>query len=119
MISSQRPRGCEGTMSLPKQRGHLNSPGRRSIGLSTSTYPEVYHGVRLTWVRSFFLFLSRQKQLRRWIETSSLAQHLATRFVAGETLDQALQVARKLNREHIAATLDHLGESVTSLEEAA
>jgi proline dehydrogenase len=69
-------------------------------------------------VRAFFIFLSRQKQLRRWMETSAVAQRLSTRFVAGETLEQALAVARKLNQEGITVTLDHLGESVTSLAEA-
>ncbi len=53
------------------------------------------------------------------METSSLAKRLATRFVAGETLDEALAVGRKLNSEGITVTLDCLGESVTSLEEAA
>jgi proline dehydrogenase len=53
------------------------------------------------------------------METSSLARRLSTRFVAGETLDQALAVARKLNAEGITVTLDHLGESVSTLEEAA
>ena len=53
------------------------------------------------------------------METSSLARRLSTRFVAGETLDQALAVCRRLNREGITVTLDHLGESVTSLAEAA
>jgi proline dehydrogenase len=53
------------------------------------------------------------------METSPLAQRLATRFVAGETLDQALAVSRHLNSEGITITLDHLGESVTTLEEAA
>ena len=70
-------------------------------------------------VRSFLLFLSRQRHLRKWMETSPLAQRLAARFVAGETLDQALAVARKINSEGISITLDHLGESVTTLEEAA
>ncbi|HEX3880842.1 MAG TPA: proline dehydrogenase family protein [Bryobacteraceae bacterium] len=70
-------------------------------------------------VRSFLLFLSRQKQLRKWMETSSTARRLATRFVAGETLEQALNVARGLNSEGISVTLDHLGESVTSMAEAA
>jgi proline dehydrogenase len=70
-------------------------------------------------VRSFFLFLSRRRGLRKWMETSSLARRLATRFVAGETLDEAIAVSRRLNREKISVTLDHLGESVTSLEEAA
>ena len=70
-------------------------------------------------VRSFLLFLSRHRGLRRWMETSSTAQRLATRFVAGETLEQALKVARDLNAEGITVTLDHLGESVNSLDEAA
>jgi proline dehydrogenase len=70
-------------------------------------------------VRSFFLFLSRRKWLRSWLETSSLARRLSSRFVAGETLDAALAVSRKLNAEGITVTLDHLGESVTSLAEAA
>jgi proline dehydrogenase len=70
-------------------------------------------------VRALLLFLSRQKQLRRWMETSPTARRLATRFVAGETLEEALAVARGLNTEGITVTLDHLGESVNSLEEAA
>ena len=70
-------------------------------------------------MRSLFLFLSRQKHLRKWAETSPLAQRLSSRFVAGETLDDALRVGRHINSEGISLTLDHLGESVTSLEEAA
>jgi len=77
------------------------------------------HGVRLEFVRSFFLFLSRLKVLRKWLETSSLARRLSTRFVAGETLEEALALCRRLNSEGITVTLDHLGESVTSLSEAA
>jgi len=70
-------------------------------------------------VRSFFLFLSRRRGLRNWMETSSLAGRLAKRFVAGETLEQAIAVSRRLNQEKISVTIDCLGESVTSLEEAA
>ena len=53
------------------------------------------------------------------METSSAAQRLAARFVAGETLDRALDIGRSLNSQGISLTFDHLGESVTSLEEAA
>ena len=53
------------------------------------------------------------------MENSAPAKRLARRFVAGDTLDQALAVGRHVNSEGIAITLDHLGESVTSLEEAA
>ena len=53
------------------------------------------------------------------METSGVARGLSARFVAGETLDDALRVGRKINSEGITLTVDHLGESVTSLEEAA
>jgi proline dehydrogenase len=70
-------------------------------------------------LRGLFLFLSRQRHLRAWVETSGVARGLSARFVAGETLDDALRVGRKINSEGITLTVDHLGESVTSLEEAA
>jgi len=70
-------------------------------------------------VRRFFIFLSKRKLLRRWFETSSLAQRFSRRFVAGHDLDEALAVSRNLNSEGDTVTLDHLGESVTSLDEAA
>ncbi len=53
------------------------------------------------------------------METSPAARRLAARFVAGATLDEAFAVSRRLNAEGITVTLDHLGESVTSLAEAA
>jgi len=53
------------------------------------------------------------------METSGLARRLSSRFIAGETLADALAVARSLNAEGISVTLDHLGENVASLEEAA
>src|SRR4051812_33218694 len=52
------------------------------------------------------------------METSPLARRLAERFVAGETLAEALSVAKRMNAEGISVTLDHLGENVTSVEEA-
>src|ERR1051326_2394686 len=52
------------------------------------------------------------------METSTLARRLAARFVAGDTLADALEAGRSINREGISLTLDHLGENVTSLEEA-
>jgi proline dehydrogenase len=52
------------------------------------------------------------------METSSAAGRLTSRFIAGSTLEQALAICDKLNREGMLATLDHLGESVTSLAEA-
>ncbi len=52
------------------------------------------------------------------METSPVADRLTSRFVAGSTLERELTVCRKLNADGYLATLDHLGESVGSLEEA-
>jgi proline dehydrogenase len=69
-------------------------------------------------MRSLLLYLSRRLWLRRFMETSPLAWRLASRFVAGETLDSALEVARRLQAGGFRATLDRLGENVTSPGEA-
>ncbi len=69
-------------------------------------------------LRSLLLFLSNRSRLRHWTENSSHAERFTSRFIAGSTLEQELAVCQRLNREGFLATLDHLGESVTSLSEA-
>jgi proline dehydrogenase len=70
-------------------------------------------------LRHFFLFLSHNKPLRSWMEKSPVSKKFTRRFVAGESLEDALAVIRSLEREKIHTTLDHLGENVTSIAEAA
>jgi proline dehydrogenase len=69
--------------------------------------------------RHFFLFLSRQVTIRKWVETSESMKNVTRRFVAGEALDEELTVCAALQQEGIFSSLDHLGENVTSLDEAA
>jgi proline dehydrogenase len=69
-------------------------------------------------LRQTFLFLSRQKSLRRWSETSAAAQRLTRRFVAGNALDDVLSVATSLQGQSIYSSLDHLGENVSNPAEA-
>lgn len=52
------------------------------------------------------------------METSSIGNRLIYRFVAGRTLEQGLEVCRRLHGEGILVTLDHLGENVSTIEEA-
>jgi proline dehydrogenase len=68
--------------------------------------------------RNFFLYLSQQQRLRHWMETSPVARKLTSRFIAGVTLDDALKVSAQLQGQGMMTALDHLGENVTSLEEA-
>lgn len=69
-------------------------------------------------MRRLLLYLSRHARLRNWMETSPLAWRLASRFVAGKHLDDALRVSRRINGEGIMVTLDRLGENVASAGEA-
>jgi len=70
-------------------------------------------------LRNAFLYLSRQKQLERWLLSFASARKLARQFVAGETIEEAVAAVRHLNRSGMLATLDHLGENVRSAEQAA
>jgi len=53
------------------------------------------------------------------METSTLARRFSARFIAGSNLDQAMAVCRDLNAEGITVTVDVLGESISSVGEAA
>lgn len=70
-------------------------------------------------MRAFFLFLSHRRGLRRWMETSPLAQKRTQRFIAGLTLDDEVAACRRLSAEGMMSTIDRLGENVSSAEEAA
>src|SRR5579862_4510948 len=70
-------------------------------------------------LRRTLLYLSHQRALRNWTETSPIARRMSSRFIAGSTLEEALTVCGRLRTEGIAATLDYLGENVRSLGEAA
>jgi len=69
-------------------------------------------------LRQSFLFLSRQQTLRRWMETSRTASRFTRRFIAGQTLEETLEVAKKLRGAGFHASLDHLGENVASSGDA-
>ncbi len=47
-----------------------------------------------------------------------VVRHFAGRYMAGETLERAVEVVRQLNGEGVMATIDVLGESVHSADEA-
>jgi proline dehydrogenase len=69
-------------------------------------------------LRSTLLYLSDQPQVFKFVRNNRLAKGFARRFVAGETLDDALTAMRALNARGISASLDELGESVTNEHEA-
>ncbi|TLM97604.1 proline dehydrogenase, partial [bacterium] len=69
-------------------------------------------------LRAFFIFLSKAQWAQRLITNWGAAWRAASRFIAGETGEDAIQAVRKLNEAGLLATLDHLGENTTSAVEA-
>lgn len=69
-------------------------------------------------MRTSLLWLSRQKSIFNFVRRNRLARRFASRFVPGETLDEALAVTRDLQAKGLTVSLDLLGESVTSPAEA-
>ncbi len=53
------------------------------------------------------------------METAESSRKLTRRFVAGETLEDALTVCAQIQSQGLLSSLDHLGENVTSLDQAA
>jgi len=69
-------------------------------------------------LRSTLLYLSNQPRVFRFVRHNKLAKKFASRFVAGETLPEALEAVKALNAKGITASLDLLGESVNNEKEA-
>jgi proline dehydrogenase len=68
--------------------------------------------------RTFLLYLSRQQRVFNFIKNVGFARKMASRFVAGETIDTAIDAVVALNAKGITASLDLLGESVFNEAEA-
>lgn len=64
------------------------------------------------------LAASRSKRLENLIVSTKFTRSVANRFVAGETLEQALAAARTLRSRGMESILDYLGENVTDTDEA-
>ena len=69
-------------------------------------------------LRKTLLYLSNQQRVFTFVRRNRLAKRMAGRFVAGETIDEALPAVRALNARGISASLDLLGESVHREDEA-
>jgi proline dehydrogenase len=70
-------------------------------------------------MRSVLLYLSVAKWARGLLTRLPGSKRAANRFVAGESLDEAIRVTKTLNEKGLLVTLDHLGENVYSEADAA
>lgn len=63
-------------------------------------------------LRAFLLYLSQSTRIQRWVTSWSLSRRVSGRFIAGDTLAEAMEAIEDLRRRGLLATLDHLGENV-------
>lgn len=68
-------------------------------------------------LRRFLLYLSIARWARNIVTHWGLARRVALRFVAGETLDDAIGASKALNTKGLLVSLDYLGESVAAAED--
>jgi proline dehydrogenase len=69
-------------------------------------------------LRSFFIALSHNQRVRGWAEQTRVGRGLASRFVAGTTIEEAIGACERVNAQGMRVSLDSLGESVTEESEA-
>jgi proline dehydrogenase len=70
-------------------------------------------------MRQGLLWLSERQGVFNFVRRNGLARRFASRFVAGESIEQGVEAARELAKRGITASLDLLGESVSAEAEAA
>ena len=71
-----------------------------------------------TVFRKGVLAVSEREEVEHMVRTSRLSRRLAERFVAGDSLGEALAAARRLSDQGLTTTLDWLGENVLTRDEA-
>ncbi|NWJ45647.1 MAG: proline dehydrogenase family protein [Chloroflexi bacterium] len=64
------------------------------------------------------LKLSKSARMKNFVSHNRIGRSAARRFVAGETLEDALKAARDMNKLGIHVSLDYLGENVFSEAES-
>jgi len=69
-------------------------------------------------VRSTLLKLSENKSFAHWVTSNQTTRKMSHRFVAGETLDEAIAAARVCNQQGMLVSLDYLGENVATAADA-
>jgi proline dehydrogenase len=69
-------------------------------------------------LRSILLKLSESPGFASWVISNHSTRGMSRRFVAGETLDEAIAAARKCNELGMSASLDYLGENVSTTSDA-
>jgi proline dehydrogenase len=106
---------------LSTQNPELVAPSEPAAAAAPVSVPPTAGGSRLSFLdsalRRLILGSTNSRRLRRFVGAYGMRLG-AARFVAAETLDDAVPVLRRLNDRGLAANTTLLGEDVASLEQA-
>jgi proline dehydrogenase len=69
-------------------------------------------------MRALLIYLSQSKFLAKLVTGNPVSRKMSRRFVAGEELADAVAAARGCNAAGMTVSLDHLGENVSTEQEA-
>ena len=69
-------------------------------------------------LRATLLKLSESPRFAKWVTSNGTTRRMARRFVAGETLDEAIAAARACTNAGMLTSLDYLGENCSTTADA-
>jgi proline dehydrogenase len=69
-------------------------------------------------LKGTLMYLAQNNTVRNFVIRNRATRAVSRRFVAGETLDDAIEATRALNQRKMHVSLDHLGENVSDVKEA-
>ena len=68
-------------------------------------------------LKNSLLYLAQNPRMKEFVTHNRVARGVVRRFVAGETLEDAIEATRALNQRGMQVALDLLGENVTNAQE--
>ncbi|HEX4714402.1 MAG TPA: proline dehydrogenase family protein, partial [Ktedonobacteraceae bacterium] len=69
-------------------------------------------------LKNTLLYMAQNESIRKFVMSNQVTRGVSQRFVAGESLDTAIETTRQLNQQGLHVTLDYLGENVADEQEA-
>ena len=97
-----------------------SDPLLRAHSRSSARLPLQSHTLMYGGAKAFFYALSRSTILKRLASRygPATSERFVSRFIAGETIEAAIEVSRRLQSQGLLVTLDRLGERVRTAEDS-
>ena len=118
---------AKGAEACSEHRAHRSAPDDQDLAgprvafteHASPEHPRASRRYRRAMLRSLILAASRNERVHRFVAGAPLSRRVVRRFVAGESVDDAVRTSRELTGKGLAVSLDHLGEDTTDAAQAA